>query len=261
MAGPVYDPFPKYRQIYEIILRRLRDVKPGERLPTEVALAEECRVSRVTIRHVLRDLTEEGIIVRRPRVGTFLVAAPKMPSDRRLTGPIEDFAALGLVTDARSLDQGPCTASPDVAEALELRAGCRVYAIRRLRILEGEPLLLLEAYFPLELGRALAREDLGGGLFVPVLEDLLGHPPREDYQQVDALVADAEMAGHLSVAPGSPILCVNRLFVGEEGRPVVYFKTNFRADRYYYSVKLPRPAGRRKPRPAAAERAKGTGPA
>lgn len=237
--APVYDPFPKYLQIREIILRWLTSLRIGDRLPTEEALAAQFGVSRVTIRLALRSFEQERIVARRPRLGTWLAAMPAARADNRLTGPIEEFASLGITTETRVARQGVTPSPPDVAAALKIAPGEPSYEIRRVRILDGIPLLLLEAYFPVPIGRVIARRNLRGGLMVPALREIMKSDIREEYQQLDALAASKEAASLLKIEEKDPILSVKRLFVDDTARPVVFFKTNFRADRYYYTVKLP----------------------
>ncbi|MBJ3776475.1 GntR family transcriptional regulator [Acuticoccus mangrovi] len=242
MPTPLYDPFPKYLQIRDILLRRFAGLAEGTRLPTEADLSAEFMVSRVTIRNVLNTLAEEGVIARRPRLGTYLLKPPPPPLDDRLTGPIEDMTALGLPAWTQAIDHGFVPAAADVAAALGLAAAVEIYRVRRVRFLSGGPLLVLEAFFPEDIGHLLAGHRREGSLFVPILQELLGNDVREDYQQIDALTASAEMAQHLQIDPGAAVLCVKRLFVDGAGRAIAYFKTNFRADRYFYSIKLPKPA-------------------
>ncbi len=51
--------------------------EPGLRLPTEMELAEQHSVSRITVRHALQLLEQEGLIVRRPKLGTFVGSQPQ----------------------------------------------------------------------------------------------------------------------------------------------------------------------------------------
>ena len=236
--APNYDPFPKYLQIRDIILRWLSTQKIGERLPTEVTLSDQFGVSRETIRKSLKQLEEAGIIRRRPRAGTFLIKLPVRSPDQRLTGPIEEFKDLGTATVAKLVRQGPVPAPPDVASAFGLAEGAYVYEFKRLRILGRQPLLLLDAYFPLPIGKKIAQRDLHGGLVVPTLRQLVRSRLREEYQQIDAIQATPTLARQLRVASGSPILLVKRLFLDTAGNPVVFFRENFRADRYFYTIKL-----------------------
>ena len=248
-----FDPFPKYLQIREILLRRLLEFDIGEKLPTESSLADQFGVSRETIREALHALEQDGIIARRPRVGTWLARKPTRPADTRLTGPSEDFAALGISTNTRLIGRRTATAPPDVAAALKIAAGQKVFELVRLRFFGESPLLLLEAYLPVPIGRKLMRRKIDGALVVPILRQILGQDIREEYQKIEAIGAGRKMAARLRMPVRSPILCVKRLFSDPSGRPVVFFKVNYRADRYYYTVNLPQ-ARRDSPTPANGRR-------
>jgi GntR family transcriptional regulator len=236
--APNYDPFPKYLQIRDVIVRWLSTQKVGERLPTEMALSDRFGVSRETIRKSLKRLEQGGIIRRSPRAGTFLAKLPTRSADLRLTGPIEAFKELGTATTVKLVRQGPVSAPPDVASAFGVAEGKEVYEFKRLRFLGRQPLLLLDAYFPLRIGERIARRDLHGSLVVPALREIVRSRMREEYQQIDAIGATGALAKQLRVAPGSPVLLVKRLFLDAAGNPVVFFRENFRSDRYFYTIKL-----------------------
>ena len=56
-----------------ILLReRVAALKPGDSLGTEVAIAEECDVSRMTARKAVNELVEAGLVERRAGVGIFV---------------------------------------------------------------------------------------------------------------------------------------------------------------------------------------------
>lgn len=248
MSDFAYHPFPKYLQIREIVRRRLRLLHPGDRLPTESEFAQEFGVSRVTVRQVMETFASEGIIERRPRVGTILRAVPPAPPDDRLTGPIEEFGIAGLETTSRLIQKGEAEAERDVASALRLDPGGSVYEVRRARSLGDAPLVFLEAFFPISIGKKVAAKEFPG-LFVPLLRKLVDKDIWEEYQEIDALVAGNKFAGALQVSADAPILCVKRLFLDSCGIPVVYFRENFRADRYFYTIRLPQPAAPRAQKP------------
>jgi GntR family transcriptional regulator len=241
MPLPSYDPFPKYLQIREIIIRWLGTLNPGDKLPTEQKLSEQFGVSRVTIRQALQSLEQDGTIARKAGYGTWLNRPVNARLDERLTGPIEEFDGLGQQTTTSLISQGAVAPTPEVALALRLRDDEQVFEIQRTRLVDGRPLHVLEAFFPLSIGRKISRRKLGSGLMVPVLKEL--HDPAiwEESQSIEAVVATKALAKMLEIEAGQPVLILNRTFVDSGGRPVVYFKTQFRADRYYYTVKLPQP--------------------
>ncbi|MFI5765887.1 GntR family transcriptional regulator [Streptomyces sp. NPDC051563] len=69
-----YDPTrPKWVQIAEVVRARIASGEyPQHHLISEVQLAEEFAVTRVTIRKVTAALREEGLIVTTPGMGSFV---------------------------------------------------------------------------------------------------------------------------------------------------------------------------------------------
>ena len=76
-----------YRTVYDALRERIVDgsYAVGERLPSEADLSREHSVSAITVKRALDLLRADGLIVRRPRLGTFVTsatpAAPTTSSD------------------------------------------------------------------------------------------------------------------------------------------------------------------------------------
>lgn len=72
---------PAYERVKTIIATGVRSGRwaHGQQLPSEHQLVGALGLSRMTINRALRELTHEGLVVRRAGVGTF-VAAPKAAS-------------------------------------------------------------------------------------------------------------------------------------------------------------------------------------
>ena len=75
-------PIPIYYQLKELIKKKIKDgeFKPGDRLPTEQELCEIFSISRTPVGKALTELSYEGIIYRRPRLGTFISDFSLYPS-------------------------------------------------------------------------------------------------------------------------------------------------------------------------------------
>lgn len=236
-----YDPSPKYLQIRQIMVRWLRSLQVGDRLPTEQDLARRFGVSRVTIRQALNTLESDGTIARRPGYGTWLERPVAANDDTRLTGPIEEVSKVIGHTQASLVSSGVQQPDDELRAILGLSRAAKVLAVERLRLWDDLPLLLLMAYFPLKVGRAIDIGTLGSGLIVPALKERVDASIFESERRIEATLADAHSAHLLQIAEGAPVLMVNRTFLTGELRPVVYFRTLYRADRYYYTVNLPQP--------------------
>jgi DNA-binding transcriptional regulator YhcF (GntR family) len=75
-------PIPLYYQLKELIKKKIEsgEFKPGDRLPTEQELSEMFSISRTPVRQALIELTYEGILYRRPGLGTFISDFSLSPS-------------------------------------------------------------------------------------------------------------------------------------------------------------------------------------
>jgi len=246
------DPFPKYLQIREILVRRLeRQMRVGDQLPTEHALCQEFGVSRETVRDALRGLEADGLISRTPGQGTFVARLPPASRETRLTGLSEDFSRFKLDTAARVLAKGPVLPQPAVAEVMASPRDEMVYRIFRIRFFEGAPFSLHEAFLPLDVGAQVARLDLSKTSIVHVLRSALRLDIWEDHQRIEAVAADTEAARLLEIGLGAPVLHMVRHFKIGADRPIVLFRSLYRSDRYYYTVKLAQPAEAAPAKPAS----------
>src|SRR5688572_27758518 len=65
---------PKHERLRAYLFKELSEgrLKPGDALPTELALATSAEVSRNTVRHALAELERSGLIRRVRGSGTFV---------------------------------------------------------------------------------------------------------------------------------------------------------------------------------------------
>jgi len=241
-----FHPYPKHLQISGLLRARiLTQLRLGDRLPAETALSAEFGVSRETIRQALEPLQHDRLISRTPGRGSVVIARPQEQQAEKLTGMTEDFVTLGMKTEARLLAQEVVKARAEEARHLGVAPDSPVVRIERLRFFEGEPLSVHVGVLPLDPGSRVLSERLEQTSIVTVLTEKLGYRLVEDRQMVEAEPADVTLAAHLTIPIGSPVLLVRRLYVADDDRPIAYFRSYFRADRYIYTVKLTQLESRR----------------
>jgi GntR family transcriptional regulator len=247
-----FHPYPKYLQIADILRNRiLTQMQPGDRLPPEVNLSSEFGVSRETIRQALEPLDKEGLISRTRGRGSFVANRVFSRPPEKLTGMVEDFRALGLKTHAKLLRKEIVKADEEVARYLKLEQDALIVRIDRLRSLNEEPLVYHVAFLPADIGARVLQEHLEQTSIVYVLSNTLRFGFEEDQQIIEADSADVRLAEHLGVPIGSPILLMRRIYITDEDRPIAYFKSYYRSDRYMYTVKLRQPDRRSRMRDSA----------
>ena len=225
IAGP---PLP------EAIASLLRDavlrgsLGPNERLPAEPELAERLKVSRATLRHAVSILTQEGLLVRRRGIGTFVSSVPS----RVLRGGLTDLTSTtelirrqgytpgteGLETRTSKIPEGAVDVFHQGAEGSFLH-------ITRTRLADGVPVIHCEEFIPYS-----------------VLTDTNFKPPppnAKDWSLYEALsaagitptvaecrvipvLADKAIAKRLRLRPGHPVLLLKQVHYAASGEPVLY---------------------------------------
>lgn len=232
---------PLYMQIKNALKKQIvsGEYAPYERIPSESELMSTYGVSRITVRQALRDLHGEGLIFSSQGKGTF-ASKPKATQDvQQLEGFEEAMKPKGYDTSARLVSIRERNADRDIQENLKIPAKEKVVEVVRIRYLNKEPVSLDRSFFPLDIGRSLFGKDLSGDIF-PMMEADLGISLGRAEISLEARPADEEVAQHLELEHGSPIMWVERLTRDSTGKPIDYEYLAFRGDSYKYCFKIER---------------------
>jgi len=226
----------KHVQVREYVRALVGDAAPGSPAPSERELVQHFGVARMTVRQALDALVVEGLLERVPGRGTF-VARAKAGAQMRLTSFTEEMTRRGLKPDARTLLARMESAGPGVARALEIDEGAKVVHWQRLRLADGVPMALEDAYLADSIIPRFLEQPLPQSLYVELQRrDLL---PTWGEDSVDASLARHEEADLLGTRAGEPVLRIaRRSFAGNIA--VEVSRSTFRADRYTLWVPLSR---------------------
>jgi GntR family transcriptional regulator len=233
----------KYQQIAD----RLRDqidvgtLQPGDRLPSEPDLVKQFDASRNTVRLALAALTNQGLVVTRQGLGTF-VTEPASPFtallSRIATQPsvqsTSTFPEVGNVAEEpeasrQVVEKSPASAS--VAEKLEIQPGDLV-VVRRRSAAIGEVLwMMMASYFPMDIAADTPLEQAGEITVgsIKLLEDL-GYPQAGFIDEIGARMPNAREFSFFGLSTGTPVVVVNRTAYTQE-RPIRMTRYIYRADR------------------------------
>jgi GntR family transcriptional regulator len=229
----------KHVQVREYVRGLIQGAEPGSPAPSERELVQHFGVARMTVRQALDALVAEGLLERVPGRGTF-VARARVDVQVRLSSYTEEMARRGMKPDSRTLLARVESAGPGVARALEIGEGDKVVHWQRLRLADGSPMCVEDAY--------LADSTVPRFLDHPLPDSLYAELQRRDLlptwgeDSVDATAARAEEAGHLAIHEGDPVLRIaRRAFAGNVA--VEVSRSTYRADRYTLWVPLSRPGG------------------
>jgi GntR family transcriptional regulator len=231
-------PIPLHHQVYLDLRAALEasEWRPGDRLPTERDLASRYGCSLITVRRALGELTREQRLERTRGRGTF-VLRPRI--DRDFAGErsfTEEMQDRGLDPSTRLVAARPESAGEAVAHALGLELGSPTLYLERLRMADGEPLLLEQVHLPAERFPGLLASDLEHGSLYDLLTERYGVQVARAREVLEPVLLRAREARLLGRRPGSPALLIEGIASTAEGMPVELGRTFVRGDRTRYYV-------------------------
>lgn len=218
---------PSFRPLYEQIKILLTqslvagEWKPGEAIPSEMELAARFRVSQGTVRKAIDELASEHILLRRQGKGTFVASHNEPSYQYRFLRVTPDSGEKPHPTNLFfGLERGK--AAGDAAHALELKPGAPTVSFRRLMSFAGRPVILDEIVFPADQfpGITLAELEEFHGSVYSFYETVFGVRMIRAEERLRAVEADSFASGHLKVAKGTPLLCVDRIAFTYGDKPV-----------------------------------------
>jgi GntR family transcriptional regulator len=217
---------------------------PDAQLPSEHELCRQFGVSRVTVRRALQTLDADGLIYRRPGLGSFVCDQRMAQGLVRLTDFAQDLARAGLEASSRVLHHGvePCPAP--VAERLGLAAGVVVVRLDRLRLGNGEAMAMDRTWMPPYYAQLLEGHDLTHDTLYQLLEREHGIQALSGRYRITAAAADGATAAALGVGEGEALLVVERTTRTTGQKPVYFQRRYYRSDRIAYELELSRDPSR-----------------
>lgn len=212
---------PLYAQVRERLVDRIRsgEWKPGQLIANEFQIAAEFGVSQGTARKAIGDLASEGLVVRRQGRGTFVV---EHTPDHVLFRFFNLFDAAGkaVIPDSRDIASVLVTASEGECRALALDAGAKVIRITRTRTHNGIPLMRETISLPERLFPGLADRPQMPNTLYDFFQKVYGMLIVRTDDRLTAIAADTATAARLGVAPGAPLLQIDRIAYGLDDTPV-----------------------------------------
>jgi GntR family frlABCD operon transcriptional regulator len=213
---------PFYMQIRQMIQEDINSgkYKPDEKLPTEAELCEMYQVSRITIRKAIKNLVDEGSLVRIQGKGTF-VTSKKIKNELLSVSGFSEFShQLGLLPDSRILRSNVISASQEISESLQVKKDSPVLELVRLMYVDGKPLFYDQAYYSLLRFPDLEKKI---GLKVSTYQIL-----KEDYQTeistndkvIDVILANKEIADLLQCETGATLFRIEKTAFDHNKRSV-----------------------------------------
>lgn len=231
---------PRFREIAERFRARILsgELRPGDEVPSERALAAEYAVSRPTATRALELLRHEGLVHSVQGSGTYVsdLAINRRASERyqraREAGRIYSDGERAEIVAAELVETPP----GHVAKALRLNAGTAAIRRRRVTWNGDEPVEASTSWFSAGLAatapRLLATERIRSGTTVYV-EDRTGRTATYARDRMSARAAGTEDAHALHLPkPSTPVLTVEHTVFDQHDEPLEFVEAVYPPGRW-----------------------------
>src|ERR1700753_54790 len=194
---------------------------PGSKLPNEETLCTRFSVSRITLREAVRGLIEDGYVTRRQGAGTFVTSGPTLRNSLDTNFSYTEYLeSTGIKVSKKVLDVHRLVPDEDVATDLELDGDAEVVVIRRVRIAGRKPAIYSIDALPADIIDA-KRDATAFKRSLYKLLSTRGHDVDHARSVVSPVIATAELARILEIAPGTPLQHMKQVDYDTAGRPVM----------------------------------------
>jgi GntR family transcriptional regulator len=229
-----------YVQVEEAIAGMIKQMQPGDQLPTEPTLAKRLGVSRATLREALRTFAERGLLVRRQGVGTFVASRiPTLETGLEVLESLERMAKRSaLSTKVAHLEVDERLVTPEEMVGLDLveSAPVEVLTVERVITVEGEPVADLRDVVPLDYLRKEAIGDDFGGSVLDLLLQRSGLMLSTSRTEIIAEEANSHCAARLNIPIGSALLKLTAQLYSYDEKVVDYSVSYFVPGHFKFHV-------------------------
>lgn len=144
---------PLYYQLKQTLLKWIEggDYPPGSILPSEKQLQDSFGISRTTVRMALKELEQEGFLVRSPGKGTFVASMKIESGPRRILSFTQEMLNMGLQVSNQVVSLEKELPVIRTANKLQIPQDQPVWRLERIRMADSVPIATEVNYIPAAL--------------------------------------------------------------------------------------------------------------
>lgn len=224
---------PLYVQLANVLRDKIErgEWKPDQKIPSENELNRMYGISRMTARQVLAQLVNEELLFRVQGKGTFVAHRKIGTTSPAYMGIREQLERMGYATTTRVLSSDVVPADVKVAEHLKISAADPVYRLRRIRLVEDEPISLHTSFVPMRLAPDLHADDLVNRQLCVILEEEYRLRMSRVQESLESTLPTPEDAKLLRIRRTTPLLLLRQEIADPAGRQFEYSRILFRGDK------------------------------
>lgn len=231
---------PLYRRLYNELRDRISaEVYPaGTALPSEAKMREEFKVSLITIRRAIHELSLDGLVDSRQGIGSFVREASRGAVVVSMSSFTSDVAEgrLRLIRTLMADDLIP--APSEVADRLKIQMGSMVRHLARLDSEGGTPLSIDEVFMPPAIANEITPSIAASPLFMHQWQEASGISLVQTTYDIRVKAPDERDQEILQIGSEVPLLVTGELIYDSTDRPSAWIETRYRGDRSRLSASM-----------------------
>ena len=232
-----------YMQLYEIIRKKIEasEWSVGSQIPTEDEICKTFNVSRATVRTAILELVRQGYLKRQQGKGTFIFRNVISEGLSMLTSFRESLFEESLHFSTSVLALTVMMPVDELDSKLDIPHDKHIIYIKRLRLIDDEPILLQESYVPYQICPLLLEDDIEHTSLLDLFEKKHGIRITKIKNDIDIAYLNTDESRVLGLPEDSAALLLSQYFYSGD-TIVMYTRSVKKPDRFQVSIELERKA-------------------
>lgn len=227
-----------YIQIKDIYRQKILngELKPGDKIESEMEIQKMYGVSRITARQAILDLEKEGMVNRGRGKGTFVIWKPAIKEHlSTIRSFTHEMQLHGRVPGTTNFTIKKEEVDEAVAQIFNLHgADKEMYCFRRVRTADDVKLVYVISYFPLDTEIPGGEDVYNPAAYDQLAEFKIGTPARIE-EEFSAEIPDDEVRTSLNIPKTQPVLARKRISYDAQDKIIDYTICYYRGDLYTYT--------------------------
>lgn len=212
--------------LYEQLMNAIRtDIakgvfKAGSKMPSEMELEEQYKVSRITVRRAIKELCDEDILIKKQGKGTFVLQnLTPIPLSSNL-GFHDVFEAKGMKVFSRVIEKRIMKVKKGFADDLKIGADEDVLFIKRVLYAASAPKMVDLVYLPMKLYPGIYDKIVDDFSLFRLLKSEYGVQSYSQYKVMKVKSSDHSLSELLEIKENTPLFDIYKVSYMSDGIPI-----------------------------------------
>lgn len=230
---------PIYQQIVQYIMDCITNntYQKGAVIPSEQELCRKFDTSRMTVRKAIDELVKEGWLYRVKGRGAF-VSHFELQKTYTLHGFTQNMTQLGFKPSSKVLDFKIIKPDHEIAEILNLLPTDNVYYLKRLRLVDQEPVAVEKAFLAEKRFPGLIDYSFEENSLYDVLKNTYETEAAFAQQKLNAIMVEGEVAKILFHKSKGVALHMRSVDFTKNMSPFIHADSLYHGTKYTFNVLL-----------------------